>query len=83
MWFLHTHFSILYLHQHLLMLNKTFDKHGLFWERTNRENNIELQSHQYFLSPIFSLAQQMSIEKWNMFSMRLQLGGFFLHKHFL
>jgi len=65
------------------MLSKTFDKYGLFWVCTNRENNMELQSHYYFLSPVFSLAQQMSIEKKNMFPMLLKLRGFFLHKHFL
>lgn len=72
-WFLQAHFSILYLHQHLLMLSKTFDKYGLFWVCTNSENNMELQSHHYFLSPVFSLAQQMSIEKKNMFLMLFKL----------
>lgn len=77
MWFLQAHFSILDLHQHLLMLSKTFDKYGLFWVCTNSENNMELQSHHYFLSPAFSLAQQMSIEKKNMFPMLLKLLGVF------
>lgn len=64
------------------MLSKTSDKSGLFWEWTNSEDNLGA-TESSFSNPVLVLAQQMSIEKKNMFAMLLRVSGFSLHKHLL